>query len=108
MPDAPNDHVYEIGVRNGLQNLDIFAPTETKYVLIGALVAAGVREIDASSFVARVVPQFVDVDATYFVIPASKTHNRANVGRSIDEEPDSCRAVRAVEAGLPKARRRAA
>ena len=116
MPDAPDVHICEVGPRDGLQNLDMFVPTEAKCALIDAIAAAGVREIDAGSFVPpKIVPQFADVDAVmahalshrtvtigalvpnfkgaeraiaagvnaiYFVISASETHNQANVRRT--------------------------
>jgi hydroxymethylglutaryl-CoA lyase len=131
MANAPDVHICEAGPRDGLQNLDIFLPTEAKCALIDAIVAAGVREIDAGSFVPpKVVPQFADVeivmahalahkeaatigalvpnfkgaeraiaagvDAIYFVISASETHNQANVRRTIGEQLEGFRAVRAA------------
>ena len=122
--------ICETGPRDGLQNLDLFVPTEAKCALIDAIVAAGVSEIDAGSFVPpKVVPQFADVDAVmahalrhrgttigavcpnakgadraiaagvdaiYFVISASETHNRANVRRTVEEQLDQFRAVAAA------------
>lgn len=130
MANAPDVHICETGPRDGLQNLDIFVPTEAKCALIDAIAAAGVREIDAGSFVPpKVVPQFADVDvvmphalahravtigalvpnfkgaeraiaagvdAIYFVISVSETHNKANVRRSIEEQLEGFRAVRAA------------
>jgi hydroxymethylglutaryl-CoA lyase len=141
MASAPDTvHICEVGPRDGLQNLDVFVPTEVKCALIDAIVAAGVREIDAGSFVPpKVIAQFADVDivmahalthkkaatigalvpnfkgaeraiaagvdAIYFVISASETHNRANVRRSIDEQLDGFRAVRAAIDARPVANR---
>jgi hydroxymethylglutaryl-CoA lyase len=139
MANAPDAvHICEVGPRDGLQNLDIFVPTEAKCALIDAIVAAGVREIDAGSFVPpRIIPQFADVDsvmahalahkatigalvpnfkgaeraiaagvnAIYFVISASETHNRANVRRTIEEQLDGFRAVRAAVNARPAANR---
>jgi hydroxymethylglutaryl-CoA lyase len=133
-------HICETGPRDGLQNLDVFVPTDAKCALIDAIVAAGVREIDAGSFVPpKVVPQFADVDAVmahalqhrpatigalvpnlkggeraiaagvdaiYFVISASESHNRANVRRTVAEQVEGFRAVRAAldaDAGARKA-----
>ncbi|SDI90651.1 hydroxymethylglutaryl-CoA lyase [Bradyrhizobium sp. Rc2d] len=130
MARAPDVHICEVAPRDGLQNLDVFVPTEAKCALINMIAAAGVREIDAGSFVPpKVVPQFADVDAVmahalthksatigalvpnpkgaeraiaagvnavYFVISASETHNRANVRRTIEEQLDGFRAVRAA------------
>src|SRR3954470_6696424 len=135
MPTAPDVHICEVAPRDGLQNLDMFVATEAKCALIDAIVAAGVREIDAGSFVPpKVIAQFADVDvvmahalkhedttigalvpnfkgaeraiqagvdAIYFVISASETHNQANVRRSIDEQLDGFRAVRAAIDSAP-------
>ncbi len=130
MSRAPDVHICEVAPRDGLQNLDVFVPTEAKCALIDAIAAAGVSEIDAGSFVpAKVVPQFADVDTVmahalshreasigalvpnfkgaeraiaagvdriYFVISASETHNRANVRRTVAEQVEAFRAVRAA------------
>lgn len=136
MPTAPDIHICEVGPRDGLQNLDVFVPTEAKCALIDAVVASGVREIDGGSFVPpKVVPQFADVDAVmahalrhkgatigalvpnfkgaeraiaagvntiYFVISASETHNKANVRRTIEEQLEGFRAVRAAIDAKPR------
>jgi hydroxymethylglutaryl-CoA lyase len=61
-----NDHdvrVYEVGPRDGLQNEAAPIPTEAKLRFIGMLADAGLREIEATSFVApRAVPQLADAD----------------------------------------------
>jgi hydroxymethylglutaryl-CoA lyase len=135
----PDIHICEVAARDGLQNLDVFVPTEAKCALIDAIAAAGVREIDAGSFVPpKVVPQFADVDVVmahalshqdkrigalvpnfkgaeravaagvdsiYFVISASETHNRANVRRTVDEQVEGFRAVRAAIDARPAAER---
>lgn len=139
MPGAVDIHICETGPRDGLQNLDVFLPTEAKCALIDAIVAAGVREIDAGSFVPpRVVPQFADVDLVMahalkqesarigalvpnlkgaeraiaagvniicFVISASETHNQANVRRSIEQQLDGFRSVRAAIDAMPPDKR---
>ena len=71
-------HICEVAPRDGLQNLDVFVPTEAKCALIDAVVAAGVSEIDAGSFVPpKVVPQFADVDA---VMAHALTHEATTIG----------------------------
>ena len=53
--------VCEVGLRDGLQNLETFFPTDQKLAWIRAEAAAGVREIEVTSFVPpKLVPQFVD------------------------------------------------
>jgi hydroxymethylglutaryl-CoA lyase len=55
--------VYEVGPRDGLQNEATPIPTETKTRFIGLLADAGLREIEATSFVApRAIPQLADAD----------------------------------------------
>lgn len=53
--------VYEVSPRDGLQNEPNILPLEAKRRLIDALVAAGLRHIEVSSFVSpRWVPQLAD------------------------------------------------
>jgi isopropylmalate/homocitrate/citramalate synthase len=55
--------IYEVGPRDGLQNEAVAIPTETKARFIDLLAAAGLREIEATSFVAaRAIPQLADAD----------------------------------------------
>jgi hydroxymethylglutaryl-CoA lyase len=95
MPGAPDVHICEAGPRDGLQNLDVFLPTEAKCALIDAIVASGVREIDAGSFVpAKVVPQFADVDA---VMAHAVKHTNVTIGALA---PNFKGAERAIAAGV--------
>jgi hydroxymethylglutaryl-CoA lyase len=56
--------VLEVGPRDGLQNEAHIVPTADKIALIHALAAAGLREIEATSFVSpRRVPQMADAVA---------------------------------------------
>ncbi len=55
--------IYEVGPRDGLQNEAAAIPTATKLRFIELLADAGLREIEATSFVApRAVPQLADAD----------------------------------------------
>ena len=55
--------IYEVGPRDGLQNETTAVPLEVKLRYIELLVAAGLREIEATSFVApRAIPQLADAD----------------------------------------------
>jgi isopropylmalate/homocitrate/citramalate synthase len=55
--------VYEVGPRDGLQNEARPIPTETKLRFIGLLADAGLREIEATSFVSpTAIPQLADAD----------------------------------------------
>lgn len=65
-PAMGGEHVriYEVGPRDGLQNEAAALPLETKATFIGLLADAGLREIEATSFVApRAIPQLADADA---------------------------------------------
>lgn len=53
--------IVEVGLRDGFQSMAAFVPTETKIALLGKLHEAGVRRVEATSFVsAAALPQFAD------------------------------------------------
>lgn len=53
--------VREVGLRDGLQLVKSFVPTETKLKWLRAVAAAGVPEVEVTNFVpAKVIPQFAD------------------------------------------------
>jgi hydroxymethylglutaryl-CoA lyase len=55
--------IYEVGPRDGLQNEATAIPLETKLGFIERLAAAGLREIEATSFVSpKAIPQLADAD----------------------------------------------
>jgi hydroxymethylglutaryl-CoA lyase len=56
--------VREVGMRDGLQSIAAIMPTETKLAWLDAEYAAGVREIEVSSFVPpKLLPQLADAEA---------------------------------------------
>ncbi|MDN4495590.1 hydroxymethylglutaryl-CoA lyase [Ureibacillus aquaedulcis] len=56
-----NIEVYEVGPRDGFQNLDQYIPIETKVSIIEKLVQSGVQNIQHTSFVSpRAIPQLKD------------------------------------------------
>ena len=56
--------IYEVGPRDGLQNEAVAIPLDTKVEFIDRLAAAGLLEIEATSFVSpRAIPQLADADA---------------------------------------------
>jgi hydroxymethylglutaryl-CoA lyase len=56
--------IYEVGPRDGLQAEAASVPTDAKLRYLGLLVDAGLREIEATSFVSpRAIPQLADADA---------------------------------------------
>ena len=57
-------HVREVGFRDGLQSIAEILPTEEKIAWLDAEHAAGVREIEVSSFVPpKLLPQLADAEA---------------------------------------------
>ncbi len=63
----------EVALRDGLQSLERFVPTAQKLEIIAALVAAGIRQVEATSFVSpRAVPQLRDAAAVMAGVPRDK------------------------------------
>ncbi len=55
--------IVEVGLRDGLQIESEFVPTDTKAEILNALIDAGVRHFEATSFVSpRAVPQMRDAE----------------------------------------------
>jgi isopropylmalate/homocitrate/citramalate synthase len=62
--------IYEVGPRDGLQNETASIPTAAKARFVELLVAAGLREIEATSFVSpRAIPQLADADELLPALP---------------------------------------
>ncbi len=69
MPDAVT--IVEVGPRDGLQNEPRTAPTAVKIALIERLAAAGLKVIEAASFVSpKAVPQLADGAGVMAGLPA--------------------------------------
>ncbi len=71
-PTDPGRHVriYEVGPRDGLQNESVVLPTLVKARFIDLLADAGLREIEATSFVSpRAIPQLADADVLLATVP---------------------------------------
>jgi len=67
---APSVTVYEVGPRDGLQNEAASVPTAEKLALVRALADAGVRRIEATSFVSpRWIPQLADAGELVRALP---------------------------------------
>ena len=61
---AEGVQIREVGMRDGLQSIAGIMPTETKLAWLDAEYAAGVREIEVSSFVPpKLLPQLADAEA---------------------------------------------
>lgn len=62
--------VYEVSPRDGLQNEAVTVPTPSKLRLIEALLAAGLRRLEVTSFVSpRWVPQLADAEELCRLLP---------------------------------------
>ena len=66
--------IVEVGPRDGLQNESAVLPVEDRIAFITRLIAAGLRRIEAVSFVdPRRVPQMADAEAVLAGIPRSES-----------------------------------
>jgi hydroxymethylglutaryl-CoA lyase len=89
--------IVEVGPRDGLQNEQHPIPTPQKLALIEQLAAAGLRDIEATSFVhPQLVPQLADADDLL-----GKLKRRADVTYSA-LVPNERGLARAVAAGLKR------
>ena len=70
--------IVEVGARDGLQNEAVLFTTSQKLELIGLALAAGVRRIEATSFVnAKLVPQMADAEAVAAGLPRRDSADEA-------------------------------
>jgi hydroxymethylglutaryl-CoA lyase len=70
MPTKPRIEIVEVGPRDGLQSEPGVVPTATKVEFIGRAIAAGVRRIEAASFVnPKRVPQMADAEEVLKLLP---------------------------------------
>ena len=67
---AERIRIYEVGPRDGLQNEALAVPTDVKGRFIELLADAGLREIEATSFVSpTAIPQLADADQVLPSLP---------------------------------------
>jgi hydroxymethylglutaryl-CoA lyase len=91
----PNIEMVEVGPRDGLQNESALFSTAQKLELIGRLVDAGVRRIEATSFVnPKLVPQMADAEAVAAGLP--RRDGVIFIGLVLNKRG----ALRAIEAGM--------
>jgi hydroxymethylglutaryl-CoA lyase len=91
----PNIEIVEVGPRDGLQNESVVFTTSQKLDLIGRLLDAGVRRIEATSFVnPKLVPQMADADAVAAALP--RREGVIFIGLVLNKRG----ALRAIEAGM--------
>ncbi|HVF65980.1 MAG TPA: hydroxymethylglutaryl-CoA lyase [Casimicrobiaceae bacterium] len=90
-----NVTVTEVGTRDGFQAELTFIPTAVKAEVIDALIGAGVRHIEATSFVSpRAVPQLADA---HDVIASLRNRRDAHLAALV---PNARGAERALAAGV--------
>lgn len=90
-------HIREVGLRDGLQLVRSFLPTERKVAWCRDAVAAGMTEIEVTSFVPpSVVPQFADAAE---VVKQARQIDGLTVTCLV---PNFKGAVRAIESGVDK------
>jgi hydroxymethylglutaryl-CoA lyase len=93
--------IVDVSPRDGLQNEDTLLDTATKLALIERLVAAGVKRIEATSFVhPDRVPQMADAEAVMAGVPRHEgvsyiglVLNRRGLERALAAEVDEVNAV---------------
>jgi hydroxymethylglutaryl-CoA lyase len=101
MSDAPSTttrprvRITEVGTRDGFQAEPAFIPTEAKAGVIDALIASGIRHIEATSFVSpKAVPQLADA---HEMLSRVKRRAEAHLAALV---PNARGAERALAAGV--------
>ncbi|MSP25889.1 MAG: hydroxymethylglutaryl-CoA lyase [Myxococcales bacterium] len=90
--------IYEVGLRDGLQNERGFIATEDKLVLLEALLDAGLRRLELTSFVSpKWVPQLADAEE--FARRALPSRSGTTLSALV---PNDTGLERALGAGLPE------
>jgi hydroxymethylglutaryl-CoA lyase len=90
--------IVEVGPRDGLQNEDTVVDTATKVALIERMLDAGVRRIEATSFVhPRRVPQMADAEGVMAAVPRDR--DASYIGLVLNERGLD----RALDAGVDEA-----
>jgi hydroxymethylglutaryl-CoA lyase len=92
----PEVRIVEVGLRDGLQNESAILPTEVKREIAEGLIAAGVKEIEATSFVhPRWIPQLADAEEFAATLPRVEgvryralVPNRKGLERALDTPID--------------------
>ena len=87
--------IVEVGARDGLQNESVLFTTSQKLELIDRALAAGVRRLEANSFVnPKLVPQMADAEAVAAGLP--RRDGVIFIGLVLNKRG----ALRAIEAGM--------
>jgi hydroxymethylglutaryl-CoA lyase len=95
----PHVVVTEVGTRDGFQAEERFIDTTVKAAIIDAMIAAGLRHIEATSFVSpRAVPQLADA---HDVLSRLARRKEAHIAALVPNAP--WRRARALAAGVDEA-----
>lgn len=87
--------VIEVGTRDGFQSEKDFIPTAAKAAILDALIAAGLRDFEATSFVSpRAIPQLADA---HEMLSLSQRRREAHIAALV---PNPRGAERALGAGV--------
>jgi hydroxymethylglutaryl-CoA lyase len=87
--------IVEVGARDGLQNEAVLFSTQQKLQLINRAIDAGVRRVEAASFVSpKLVPQMADAEAVSAGL--TRRNDVTYIGLVLNKRG----ALRAIEAGL--------
>jgi hydroxymethylglutaryl-CoA lyase len=102
--------IVEVGPRDGLQNDPALMPTEVKLEFIDRLIAAGVKRMEAASFVhPKLVPAMADSDTIMTKVPRDKgvryiglALNERGMRRALDAKCDEVNFVMVASEGFGK------
>ena len=100
--------IVEVGPRDGLQNDPTLLETSVKLEFIDRLIEAGVKRMEAASFVhPKLVPSMADSDAVMQAVPRDKgmkyiglALNERGLRRAIDEKCDEINFVMVASSGF--------
>jgi hydroxymethylglutaryl-CoA lyase len=102
--------IVEVGPRDGLQNDPVLMPTDVKLEFIDRLIGAGVKRMEAASFVhPKLVPAMADSDAIMAQVPRGKgvryiglALNERGMRRALDAKCDEVNFVMVASEGFGK------
>ena len=102
--------IVEVGPRDGLQNDPVLMPTDVKLEFIARLIGAGVKRMEAASFVhPNLVPAMADSDAIMAQVPRGKgiryiglALNERGMRRALDAKCDEVNFVMVASEGFGK------
>lgn len=107
--------IVEVGPRDGLQNDPVLMPTEVKLEFVERLIDAGVRRMEAASFVnPKLVPAMADSDDIMARVPRDRgvtyiglALNERGMRRALDTKCDEVNFVMVASEGFGKANQNA-